>query len=150
MRRGDTAVCGLGLIVLAMLLCGCSGQAPAGGTDPAGSGAAKTGRSGGYAGDGAMRDEDFSGEYRRGVTLVYYTQAGCPSCTRQDPLYSDAIGRLPRGASAVKMYPHMVDLNRYNVRDLPTLVVYRDGREVKRFVGVTGADRLVGAVRAAQ
>lgn len=144
------AVCGLAVYAAAMLLCGCSAQAPAGGADSAGGGAVQPRQTGGYAGDGGMRDEDFSAEYRRGVTLVYYTQAGCPSCTRQDPLYTDAVGRLPRGASTVKMYPHMVDLHRYNVRDLPTLVVYRDGREVKRFVGVTGADRLVGAVRAAQ
>ena len=37
---------------------------------------------------------------------------------------------------------------RFSIRNIPTLIVFRDGKNLQRFVGVTDADKLVSAIQA--
>ncbi len=96
-----------------------------------------------------LQASDFSSEYLTGAALVYFSKPGCPACGRQDPEYQKLLGDMPAGTRAIKVFPYMVDLDRYGVDELPTLVVYRDGKPVKRFVGVTSASRLRSALESA-
>ena len=40
--------------------------------------------------------------------------------------------------------------NRFGIRAIPTVIVFRDGEPVKQFVGVTQRDALVSAIEDAQ
>jgi thioredoxin 1 len=126
----------MGCVIALLIVAGCAGQGYGG-------------RSyvGGTAGADTMRAEDFSESDRSGVTLVYFSKAGCPACKMQEPRYEAALKMLPGGSKATKVYPHMVDLFRYNVTELPTMVIYRNGTEVRRYVGVTSEDKLVDGLK---
>lgn len=101
------------------------------------------------AGSGELQAEDFSSEYMQGATLVYFSKPGCSACLKQDPHFQSVMENLPKGTHAIKIYQHMVDLDRYGIDELPTLVVYQDGKPQKRFVGVTASDKLVSALESA-
>ncbi len=98
---------------------------------------------------GDMLAADFAPELRRGVTVVFYAKVGCKACAQMEPVYEEALKRLPSGVNNKVMYPYMIDLDYYHVDELPTLVIYRDGREEKRFVGVTPGQKIVSAVQSA-
>lgn len=94
----------------------------------------------------ALRAEDFSSEYLSGATLVYFSKPSCPACAKQDPKFEELMNDLPSGGRAIKVYPYMVDLDYYGVDELPTLVVYKNGKPGKRFIGVTSTGRLRSAL----
>lgn len=98
---------------------------------------------------GDMLAADFAPELRSGVTLVFYGKVGCKACAQMEPVYEEALKRLPPGVKSKVMLPYMIDLDYYHVDELPTLVIYRDGREQKRFVGVTPGQKIVSAVQSA-
>ena len=83
-----------------------------------------------------MLPEDFSSSLRRGVTVVYFAKIACPSCKKQDVIWQDVIGKLPEGAKAEKRFTYGIDARKYGVHQLPTMIFYRDGVEVKRNIGV--------------
>lgn len=41
-------------------------------------------------------------------------------------------------------------VKRYNITSIPTLIVFKDGKDSMRFVGVTKAKKLIGAINSSQ
>ena len=84
-----------------------------------------------------------------GTTLVDFWATWCGPCRMQAPILESFEAEL--GAS-VKVGKVDVDEEpgvaaRFGISNIPTLIVFRDGREVGRSVGVTdltGLKRLVG------
>ena len=76
--------------------------------------------------------------------LVDFTAAWCGPCKALAPvverLASDAGEALRVGKLDVDESPTVAA--RYGVRSLPTVIVFRDGKEVGRHVGVTTEKRL--------
>jgi thioredoxin 1 len=76
-----------------------------------------------------------------GITLVDFTAAWCAPCRALSPIVA-AIAEEMRGRVAVGCLD--TDANpdlaaRFRIRGLPTLIVFRDGREVGRRTGLTNA-----------
>lgn len=72
-----------------------------------------------------------------GVTLLDFTATWCPPCRvlgmTLRGLAGDYSGRVQFFAVDVDVVPALAE--RFGVRAMPTLVVWRDGREVGRIVG---------------
>ncbi len=148
------------MLVVGMLLVGCSEQGrvesqnkAAGNTGAAASTAATEpgGKSDsvGYTGPAGRRmlAEDFSSSLRSGVTVVYFAKVACPSCERQDKIWKKFTSKLPTGVNAEKRFTYAVNYQAYGVRELPTIIVYDNGVEVDRHVGVMSEAELNRAVR---
>ena len=73
----------------------------------------------------------------RGVTVFDFTAAWCGPCKTLDGvlhvLADELRGRVRFAAIDVDREPALAQ--RFDVRSMPTLVVWRDGREVGRIVG---------------
>ena len=81
--------------------------------------------------------------------LVDFHAAWCGPCRRQGPLVDELASELSAEAVVAKLD---VDANpeiasRYGVFSIPTILVFRDGVEVERFVGLTPKARLASALR---
>lgn len=107
----------------------------------------------GPAHEGALRltDDTFRAAVARGVALVDFWSERCPPCREQGPVV-DALARRYDGRATVAKLD--VDANRrtpgrYRVRYIPTLVVLRDGRELRRFVGLQSEEALAEAIESA-
>ncbi|HVL48264.1 MAG TPA: thioredoxin [Candidatus Thermoplasmatota archaeon] len=82
--------------------------------------------------------------------LVDFSAEWCGPCRYQEPILKELaeetggsarIGKLDIDAS-----PNVA--GRFGVMGVPTLIVFRKGREIRRFVGVTAKDRLKDALEA--
>ena len=89
---------------------------------------------------------------RHGTTLVEFYANWCPHCQRMKPIV-EAVSELAGGTAAVAQFDideHPREAEHAGAESVPTFIVYRDGREVWRYVGEIGGDRLLAALQMAK
>ncbi|OQY11344.1 MAG: thiol reductase thioredoxin [Desulfobacteraceae bacterium 4572_19] len=83
----------------------------------------------------------FQDNIKYGVTLVDFNAVWCAPCKAQEPI----IRKLESNyKDRVSIYEIDIDGHRdlalkYMVQSIPTLIVFKDGQEVKKFVGLQSA-----------
>jgi thioredoxin 1 len=85
-----------------------------------------------------LTQKDFKNAIEKGVTLVDFNTPWCASCRAQDPILIRLAERFAGKAVVVKMN---VDENRetalsFGIQSILTLVFFKNGRELQRFVGL--------------
>lgn len=98
-----------------------------------------------------LTDANFAASVQSGVALVDFWAPWCPPCRAQGPIVESLADVFDGSAVVAKVN---VDENgavagNYGVESIPTLVLLRDGKEVKRFVGLRQQDELTDALNAA-
>jgi thioredoxin 1 len=93
-----------------------------------------------------LTDETFAAEIEqsRGIALVDFGADWCPPCRMMAPVIeriaSEYAGRATVGTLDVDANPRVQA--RYDVRSLPTFLLFRDGEVVDRIVGAVPKSRL--------
>jgi thioredoxin 1 len=92
-----------------------------------------------------LTDKNFQNQVKNGVTLVDFWASWCLPCKMMAPVLNDVAEELPGNAYVAKLD---VELNqaiaaKYNIRNIPTMILYMNGKEVKRFVGAKSKDFLL-------
>jgi thioredoxin 1 len=85
-----------------------------------------------------LTDANFQAQVKNGITLVDFWAAWCMPCKMMAPVLNETAEALGDAAKIGKLD---VDSNRessakYGVRSIPTLILFKNGKEVNRFVGV--------------
>lgn len=77
--------------------------------------------------------------------VVDFWAAWCGPCKMMGPAYHQAAERLEPGMRLLKVDTENVQdvATRYNIRSIPTLVMFRNGREVARQSGAMDAGSIV-------
>jgi len=98
-----------------------------------------------------LDDASFDAAIAAGVVLVDFWAPWCPPCRQQLPLVDKAADLLQGTAKVGKLNVDegQKTAAKFNVSSIPTLIVFKDGKEFKKFVGVTQPEVLVEAVKAA-
>jgi thioredoxin 1 len=99
-----------------------------------------------------LNDTTFAAQTAQGVVLVDFWAPWCGPCRMQGPIVEKAAEQL---GDAVKVAKVNVDQapqtsQKFGISSIPTLIVFNNGKLVKQFVGVTQADDLVAAIKAAK
>jgi len=92
-----------------------------------------------------LNDKIFQAEVKSGVTLVDFWAAWCMPCKMMAPVLNETAEAL---GSTAKIGKLDVDSNqassaKYGVRSIPTLILFKNGKEINRFVGVKTKDFLL-------
>jgi len=101
-----------------------------------------------------FHDKNFATEVlgSKEPVLVDFTAEWCPPCKRFSPvvdeLARDTEGRLKVGKLDIDSAPETAA--RFAIRGAPTVILFRDGREVARHVGATNKQRLLALVQDAE
>ncbi len=85
-----------------------------------------------------MNSEQFQSSLKNKITLVDFNAPWCAPCRAQAPIIEDLAEVYKNQASIIE-----IDIDqektlaaRYMVQSIPTLIIFDDGREVKRFIGL--------------
>ena len=67
--------------------------------------------------------------------ILYFTASWCGPCKAMAPVITELSGRLP--IQKIDVDSNKEALSTYNVRQVPTFIFLKDGREVVRKSGMT-------------
>jgi thioredoxin 1 len=91
---------------------------------------------------------DFDEVTQNAVTLVDFWAPWCGPCRMQAPVLEQVASRLGNRAKVAKvnvdLHPELAD--RYHITGIPTLLLFKEGRVVRQFVGVQPVPVLVAAL----
>lgn len=85
-----------------------------------------------------LTDQNFNQSIQNKMVLVDFWAEWCMPCKVMAPILNDLSAELPEGKFIGKIdiekYPKMSQ--KYGIRGIPTLVLFQNGKEIDRFVGV--------------
>jgi len=95
-----------------------------------------------------LDESNFDAEVRNGVVLVDFWATWCGPCKMQAPIVEQVAGRVGGRAKVAKLDVDAAPkiAQRFGVRQIPTLIVFKNGKPQNQFTGVTKADTLVRAI----
>jgi thioredoxin 1 len=93
----------------------------------------------------ALTDKNFNHQVKNGVVLVDFWASWCAPCKMMAPVLNEIAGELTGNKSIGKLnVEHYQSVSTiYKVKGIPTMILFKDGKEVNRFVGVKSKDFLL-------
>lgn len=99
----------------------------------------------------ALTDEIFEQEIQKGVTLVDFHANWCGPCRMLAPVLEEVAKEVKGKAVIAK-----VDIDnaqktaaQFQITSVPTLILFKDGKEVNRLIGLRNADAVKDFILAA-
>ena len=94
---------------------------------------------------------NFEDEIRQGVTLVDFWAAWCGPCLMQGPIVTNVADKV---AGKAKVGKCNVDEEgtlamRFGIQSIPTLILFKDGQEIERYIGVQMERSLLDRIESA-
>ncbi len=98
-----------------------------------------------------LTNDTFADNVKSGVSLVDFWAEWCGPCRMMTPILDELAADFDGRAAVYKVNVDGAQdvAAEYGVQSIPTLLVIKDGEEVKRFVGVTQKPDLTTALEAA-
>lgn len=99
-----------------------------------------------------LTDKNFNHQLKGKLVLVDFWAEWCRPCKMMLPILNDVAANSGDNFKVAKVD---VDKNqalaqKYGIRSIPTLVAFKDGQEVARFVGVKNKNFLMGEMKKLQ
>jgi thioredoxin 1 len=92
-----------------------------------------------------LTDKDFDQQTKDRLVLVDFWAEWCAPCRMMAPILNEVASELPDGSfvGKVNIETYQSMAQQFNVRNIPTLILFKDGKEINRFVGVKTKDYLL-------
>lgn len=99
-----------------------------------------------------LTDKNFEHQIKSGVTLVDFWAAWCMPCKMMAPILNDLSEVVTGDATVGKLNvdEQKAAAAKYGVRSIPTLILFKNGKEINRFVGVKTKDFLLKEIQKVQ
>jgi thioredoxin 1 len=96
-----------------------------------------------------LTDTNFQQQTKNRVVLVDFWAEWCAPCKMMAPILNEVADELSGNSHVGKLNVEQYQLmaQKFNVRNIPTLILFRNGIEVKRFVGIKQKDFLLTEIK---
>lgn len=85
-----------------------------------------------------LTDDNFNKTIKHGVTLVDFWAPWCTPCKIQNPVINQVADELNGKAKVCKINvdEHKKSANQMKIRNIPNIIIFKDGKAVKQMIGV--------------
>lgn len=92
-----------------------------------------------------LNDLNFKNQINDGVVLVDFWADWCQPCKIQGPIVSEVADEIGDKAKICKLdvQNNPKTSNELMIRNIPTIIIFKDGKPVKQFVGVKSKKTLI-------
>lgn len=96
-----------------------------------------------------LTDQNFQNKINTGVTLVDFWAEWCMPCKMMAPVINSVAEELNGNESVGKLNieQHQAIAAKYKVRSIPTMILFKNGKEINRFVGGKTKDFLLKEIK---
>ena len=97
-----------------------------------------------------LSEKNFQQQTKGKVVLVDFWAAWCAPCRMMAPVLNDVAGDLTgnQKVGKINIEQQKALANKFKVRSIPTMILFRNGTEVKRYVGIKQKDFLIKEIQA--
>lgn len=91
---------------------------------------------------------NFEASISTGICLVDYWAYWCTPCLSQDSVLEEIEKEIGSKALVAKVdiNDNKVIANHQKVRNIPTLILYKDGQEIERFMGIQSKKMIINSI----
>lgn len=89
-----------------------------------------------------LTEKNFQQQTKNKVVIVDFWAAWCAPCRMMAPILNDVADELSANSAVgkINIEEQKSLADKFKVRSIPTLILFKNGKEVKRFVGVKQKD----------
>lgn len=98
-----------------------------------------------------LTDKNFQQQTKNKVVLVDFWATWCAPCRMMAPVLNDVASELSGNlhVGKVNIEQHQSLAQKFKVRSIPTLILFKNGTEINRFVGIKSKDFLIQQINKA-
>jgi thioredoxin 1 len=95
---------------------------------------------------------NYQHQLKSGIALVDFWASWCMPCKMMAPILNDLASDIDGKAKICKVdvQEHQDISAKFSVRNIPTLILFKNGKEINRFVGVKTKDFLLKEINKVQ
>ena len=92
-----------------------------------------------------LTEQNFNQQTKKGVILVDFWASWCAPCKMMVPILNELAEVLPANKTVGKVDVEKFQsiASKFNIRGIPTMILFKDGKEINRFVGMKKQDFLL-------
>jgi thioredoxin 1 len=92
-----------------------------------------------------LTDQNFQNKIKAGTVLVDFWAAWCMPCKMMVPVLNDLAEEAGGKYTIAKLNvdEQKATAGKFGIRSIPTMILFQNGREVKRIVGVKSKDFII-------
>lgn len=92
-----------------------------------------------------LTDKNFNHQIKNNISLVDFWASWCVPCKMMSPVLNELAEEVDSGVQVCKVNVEQYQslATKYAVRGIPTMLLFKNGKEINRFVGVKSKDFLL-------